>query len=363
MRRLEFRDVSFAYKANAPVIKGLSFRVGSKKERSGHIVALMGPSGCGKTTLLRLVLGLESIISGRILTVPSNPVVSYVPQEAVLFEHLTPTENASYFSRIGRFKTEFKQALFEEVSKVLELDSVLRSANSIRELSGGERQRIALLRALSIQPEFLLLDEPLTGLDAEVKKEFLVKLRELAECYDLMVVYVTHHESEARLIADEIAYMVPNEESGSVSRIVQEQADDFVNCPPFVEAAKAFSYPEVNILLCQVDAEGNMSTVDERDLVANTDCFMLAFRHDTVEEADKSGMHAEFIAKTPNFAYLRPAGGRRIVIAKSDGFPNKTASEKLAFHISGTAMIYDLDGFYREKITVKKGRICGRAKE
>ena len=128
------------------------------------------------------------------------------------------------------------------------------SAETVTQMSGGERQRLSLLRALSIRPQVLLLDEPCTGLDMPVKQEFLMMLREVADDYRILVIYVTHHPEETCLVADEILYMVRGQ-SGSVATVCHEGIAEFLENPPFVEAARVFAAPALNVIPGSIDGE------------------------------------------------------------------------------------------------------------
>ena len=210
MKSLSFNNISFGYNHDTPIFKDLNLEI---KAKQGHVVALMGASGSGKSTLLKLILENEKPQTGSIKFDMSNPVIAYLPQEPVLFEHLTPMQNARYFQRSSYYKKHFNENLFWELITSLNIQDVLEKSKSVLELSGGQRQRLSLLRALSIQPDLLLLDEPTNGLDATVKLQFLNKLREVVLKYGLMVIYVTHHKLETELIADEVIYISSNSKS------------------------------------------------------------------------------------------------------------------------------------------------------
>lgn len=168
VKAIELRDISFRYSRDVPLFDGLSVRFASQSQR-GHVSAIMGPSGCGKTTLLKLIAGIECPQSGSVHTEPPEPCVSYLPQTVVLFDHLSPMENARLFQTVSARRSRFDERRFSTLSETLGVAEILRTSKSVREISGGQRQRLSLLRALSVNPDFLLLDEPCIGLDAEVK--------------------------------------------------------------------------------------------------------------------------------------------------------------------------------------------------
>jgi len=212
------------------------------------VVALMGPSGSGKSTLLRLMLGLEKPTNGHIVFTPAAPVISYVPQEPVLFEHLSVEHNARYFSLAGAHRHRFDPKLYEQLVSDLGLADVLAAKRPVSQLSGGQRQRLSMLRALSIRPDLLLLDEPCNGLDAAVKRSFLISLRKITEQHGLRVVYVTHHVAEAEMVADEVLYLAPDTATGGV-RVYHASMNNFLTNPPTMDAALAHGFPAANVLL------------------------------------------------------------------------------------------------------------------
>lgn len=247
MKSIYLDKIHFSYKKGKPVFQDFNLQL-SQKETAGKVTAIMGSSGSGKSTLMKLLLGIEKPISGSIEMKPNNPVFSYVPQEAVLFEHLSIHDNARYFQFAGAFKKRFNESLYNELVISLDLEEVVNAKKSVLELSGGQKQRLSLLRALSIEPDFLLLDEPCNGLDAEVKRSFLNKLREITQRYGLAVLYITHHKLEAQLIADEVVYLIQEKQTGTVKQSAQGSILEFIEKPPVLEAAYIFRFPDVKVL-------------------------------------------------------------------------------------------------------------------
>lgn len=247
MKFLRSEHLSFYYTRGMAIFDNLNFSFESTNADKGNIIALMGPSGSGKTTLLNLLLRTLSPTKGSIVTQPIDPIISYVPQEPVLFDHLSPEENGRYFSRIGSMKNHFNENRFNHLSDVLGMREVLKRSRSVHELSGGQRQRLQLLRALSVKPHFLLLDEPTNGLDADVKLHFLNLLRNLVIEQNIMAVYVTHHKIEAGIVADAVAF-VGSLEGGSVHNVYQGSIQEFMYRPPTLDAARIFNYPTPNII-------------------------------------------------------------------------------------------------------------------
>jgi iron(III) transport system ATP-binding protein len=180
---------------------------------AGSLASLLGPSGCGKTTTLRLIAGLESVSEGRILIggkdVTRRPAsdrnVSMVFQSYALFPHMTALENVAYGPRVsGVAKAQARAMAAESLALVglVGLDNRYPS-----ELSGGQQQRVAVARALVLEPEVLLFDEPLSNLDAKLRRRVRDEIRELQARLGLTVVYVTHDQEEALAVSDQVVVM------------------------------------------------------------------------------------------------------------------------------------------------------------
>ncbi|MEO5670417.1 MAG: ABC transporter ATP-binding protein [Ramlibacter sp.] len=208
---IEFRNVSKRYgdDASAPLaVKEISFRV----ER-GTLTTILGPSGCGKTTTLRMIAGLESPTAGTILVDgkdvttlgPADRNVSMMFQSYALFPHMNVVENVMYGLRMsGIPKAPARARAVEALRNVglVGFDERLPS-----ELSGGQQQRVALARALVLEPAVLLFDEPLSNLDARLRREMREEIRSLQQRLQLTVAYVTHDQSEALAVSDQIIVM------------------------------------------------------------------------------------------------------------------------------------------------------------
>lgn len=245
MRKIEFENIDFSYNGGSEIFNNLTCCLSNDIE--GKIIGVMGESGCGKSTFLKLILNILRPQKGEILTTPQTPVFAYLPQEPVLFEHLSPKGNATYFKNTKHYRKRFDTKIFDELKVTLGLSDVLKNSKSVLKLSGGQKQRIALLQALSIQPDFLLLDEPTTGLDTDVKIQFLNKLRFLTDKYKLLVLYVTHNKTEAELVTDDIIYLRKNG-SNKIESVFQGKTKMFSQKPPILEAGTAFNYPNPNII-------------------------------------------------------------------------------------------------------------------
>ncbi len=201
---LECRNLVVNYEST-PVLQNLSIYIDS-----GEIVALTGPSGAGKTTLLRCIAGLEIINAGSIWLnaeeITTRPAhlrrISLVFQDNQLFPHLNVAENIAYSLKIHRVS---KKLIDEKVAEVLDLVDLAHLADrEVVRLSGGEAKRIAVARALVAQPEVLLLDEPLNGLDKELHARLLEDLGKLLRLRGTTTLHVTHDQDEAAKMADRV---------------------------------------------------------------------------------------------------------------------------------------------------------------
>jgi iron(III) transport system ATP-binding protein len=212
-------------------VRDVSFTIAA-----GTLVTLLGPSGCGKTTTLRLIAGLEMATSGKItiggVDVTGLPAtdrdVSMVFQSYALFPHMTVLENVSYGLRVsGQPRPKAEAAARDGLALVglKGFDDRLPS-----ELSGGQQQRVAVARALVLEPEVLLFDEPLSNLDAKLRRRVREEIRELQQKLGLTVVYVTHDQGEALAVSDQIIVMdnAVIAQQGTPAELYGEPASRFV---------------------------------------------------------------------------------------------------------------------------------------
>lgn len=205
----------------------------------GELIALLGPSGCGKTTLLRIIAGLESADEGKILLSGEDAShkdvrerqVGFVFQHYALFRHMSVFENVAFGLRVKPRKLRPSEAeIKKKVNGLLDLVQLGWLADRFpSQLSGGQRQRIALARALAVEPQVLLLDEPFGALDAKVRKELRRWLRQLHDELHISSVFVTHDQEEALEVSDRIVLMNKGriEQIGSPREIYNEPATSF----------------------------------------------------------------------------------------------------------------------------------------
>ncbi len=178
-------------------------------------LTLLGPSGAGKTLFLETCMGLASPASGRVWldgkdvtrTVPEQRHISYLPQDLALFPHLGARDNILFGARRRQLKREQVDARLDSLVELLDLHSIL-GRDDVSTLSGGEKQRVALARALLPNPRLLFLDEPFSALDATVKRQLQVKLREINRQLGVTILHVTHDQEEAFMLGEQIAVMI-----------------------------------------------------------------------------------------------------------------------------------------------------------
>ncbi len=207
MNWLEFRNVSKQFSGHLAVDDA------SFSAQEGEIICLVGPSGCGKTTALRMIAGFETPTSGEIWlgghevsTLPAHKRnIGITFQNYALFPHMTVAANVGFGLRMRKFGREESRAKVAAALAMVRLDGL--DARYPSQLSGGQQQRVALARAIVIEPVMLLLDEPLSNLDAMLREEMRVEIKEIQSRLKITTVFVTHDQEEALTISDRIAVM------------------------------------------------------------------------------------------------------------------------------------------------------------
>ncbi len=216
-----------------PVLKGVSLEVAP-----GEFVALLGSSGCGKTTLLRAISGFAPVRAGRVLVAgrditavpPERRGMAMVFQSYALWPHMSVAQNLAYGLRLRGIGRAARAARVDDVLALLGLDGL--GERPVTQLSGGQRQRVALGRALAVNPGILLLDEPLSNLDARIRQSVRHEIKALQQQLGITAIHVTHDREEAMVMADRIAIM----EAGTIVQL--GPPEDVYNRPasPFVAA-------------------------------------------------------------------------------------------------------------------------------
>ncbi|MFM5230165.1 ABC transporter ATP-binding protein [Aeromonas media] len=230
MFHLEVNQLHKSY-GDTPVFEGIEFGI-----RKGELVTLLGPSGCGKSTLLRALAGLTPVDGGQVRVAgeditwqaPQKRGIGMVFQSYALFPNMTVWDNVAFGLKMkpqpGReLSTGVKEAL-----ELVELTGFERRYPG--ELSGGQRQRVALARALVVRPRILLLDEPLSALDARIRRSLRQQIREIQQRLELTTIFVTHDQEEALTLSDRIFLMNKGSivQSGTPEQIYTRPASEFV---------------------------------------------------------------------------------------------------------------------------------------
>ena len=203
--------------------------------RKGEFVTLLGPSGCGKSTLLRCIAGLTPVDEGKILLdgqdiVPLNPQkrgIGMVFQSYALFPNMTVEQNVAFGLRMQKVKADDSQKRVTEVLQLVELNDFAKRYP--HQLSGGQCQRVALARSLVTRPRLLLLDEPLSALDARIRKHLREQIRQIQRELGLTTIFVTHDQEEALTMSDRIFLMNKGRivQSGDAQSLYTAPADAF----------------------------------------------------------------------------------------------------------------------------------------
>jgi sulfate transport system ATP-binding protein len=227
---IEVRNVNKSF-GRTPVLRDVSLDVAS-----GSLTALLGPSGGGKSTLLRVIAGLEQPDSGTVLIsgvdatrmAPQRRNVGFVFQHYAAFKHMTVFGNVAFGLQVRKRPREEIRRRVRELLALVHLEQFADRYPA--QLSGGQRQRMALARALAVEPQVLLLDEPFGALDAQVRKELRTWLRRLHDEVHVTTVFVTHDQEEAIEVADTIAVLADGvvEQVGSPHEVYDNPTNPFV---------------------------------------------------------------------------------------------------------------------------------------
>lgn len=227
----------------------------------GQLVTLLGPSGCGKTTTLRMIAGLESATAGSVYIGGEDVThlsatyrkVSMVFQSYALFPHMTVLENVAYGLTVNKMKKNEAHQKAEEGLELVGLKGF--GARLPSELSGGQQQRVAVARAIVLEPEVLLLDEPLSNLDAKLRRHVREEIRQIQQNLGLTAVYVTHDQEEAMAVSDRIIVMKNAEiaQAGSPHDLYERPNSSFI----------ADFIGDANLINCEVSRTSHDQTALE----------------------------------------------------------------------------------------------------
>jgi iron(III) transport system ATP-binding protein len=310
----------------------------------GEFITLLGPSGCGKTTTLRLIAGFEFPTEGRIVLdgevindlPPNQREMAMVFQSYAIFPHLSVFENISYGLKIRRLSGE---AIKEKVRRVLALTELTGLENRApNALSGGQQQRVALARALVMEPKVLLMDEPLSNLDAKLREVMRTEIRRIQQTLGITSVYVTHDQIEAMTLSDRIVVMNRGriEQIGSPQDIYRHPRTtfvaDFIGRANFVEA----TVRSLDGHTVAVDALGQTLTVPmpDRALQAGQPV-KLVVRPEAIQVVEQAGQYQGIVRWASYLGgvveYEVEVAGQRLSIMNAD--PRHTVIHPLGHEV------------------------------
>ena len=294
---VSFRNVSKTYGTDVLAVDDISLEI-----ETGKLMTLLGPSGCGKTTTLRIIAGLEMATKGQIFIgdtdVTKLPAtdrdVSMVFQSYALFPHMNVLENVSYGLKFSGYKKDETKERALAGLDLVGLDGYAQRLPS--ELSGGQQQRVAVARALVLEPQVLLFDEPLSNLDAKLRRQVREDIRDIQQSLGLTVVYVTHDQEEALAVSDTIVVMRNAQiaQVGTPRDLYERPNDRFV----------ADFIGEANLIPCTINA-----VIDDTATVT-----VDGYTHDLPARDMKTGPAT--LAVRPSRVVLNAAGNDNTLSAK-----------------------------------------------
>jgi multiple sugar transport system ATP-binding protein len=322
MAEIVIERVSKTYAGGkAPAVDDLSLTIPDRQ-----FMVLLGPSGCGKTTLLRMVAGLEYPDAGRVLIggrdvtdlPPRRRGIAMVFQSYAVFPHMTVFDNIGFGLKMLRRPNQEIRSRVEQAAALLQLEPYLGRYSS--QLSGGQRQRVAVARAIVMEPAVLLMDEPLSNLDALLRLQFRAELKKLVQEIQTTTIYVTHDQVEALSLGDRIAVM----RNGHILQVDQPMA--VYDYPATAFVGGFIGNPPMNFLHGDVQRDGGRPRLS----IGGQELALPPAVADAGDDALLLGIRAEYIQ-------ANPANG-----AVGDGFDAEVlVVEPLGSHLLITAGIGD----------------------
>ncbi|WP_040680742.1 ABC transporter ATP-binding protein [Paenibacillus vortex] len=304
---------------DTPVLNNVNLDI-----REGELVTLLGPSGCGKSTLLRCIAGLTDLDGGHIF-LDSKDIVNLPPrsreigmvfQSYALFPNLSVSENIEYGMKMRGASKEARRKRSAELLELIDLGEK-RDAYP-QQLSGGQQQRVALARSLAVKPKVLLLDEPLSALDAKIRKNLRSEIREIQKKFNITTIFVTHDQEEALTLSDRVCLMNKGSivQQGTPEELYTTPRTEFV--AQFMGSYNVLTRPEVLQLFGKANGDGDSFAIrPEALLLVGADTLSEASRED--KQIVEGTVHS--ISTLGNIIRytIDAAGVRLIVDALNDG--------------------------------------------
>ena len=310
---------------NSHALAGVDLRI-----EPGTFCVLLGPSGCGKSTTLRIIAGLETATSGQVWVdgrdvtalPPAQRGVAMVFQNYALFPHLSVADNISFGLSVRKTPAAETARRLKETAALLGLSDLLQRKPS--QLSGGQQQRVALGRALVAQAKVCLMDEPLSNLDAQLRQDMRRELRDIQRQLGLTVVYVTHDQSEAMSMADQVVLL----NRGRIEQVGAPRA--LYACPASTFAARFIGTPPMNLLALENGciAGSNVSIpVSAATLGVRPEAIRIQPNGHAAEVQSVEYLGADLV--------LRCRIGSQTLLARLDGQHRATAGERVYLYWDG----------------------------
>ncbi|WP_252105931.1 MULTISPECIES: sn-glycerol-3-phosphate import ATP-binding protein UgpC [unclassified Halomonas] len=339
MASITLEGIKKTYAGGVQAVKGIDLAI-----EDGEFVVLVGPSGCGKSTLLRMVAGLETISEGtlkigdRVVNKlePAERDIAMVFQNYALYPHMTVYNNLAYGLKNRGFKKPAIEERVRKAAKMLEIEEYLQ--RKPRNLSGGQRQRVAMGRALVREPAAFLFDEPLSNLDAKLRVQMRVEIKQLQRRLKTTSLYVTHDQLEAMTLGDRLVVL----NAGKIEQVGTPM--EIFNRPASMFVAGFIGSPAMNMLPVEYLATRSADNLLD-DLPAGTD--IVGIRPDDMHLSAPSAPHLVVdstlelfeAAGAESHLYVRLAGSEQpTVIRTGGGEPPVNEGETLRFYIARSAL-------------------------
>ena len=346
MANLNLKSVKKTYD-KTEVIHGVDLDI-----NSGEFIVFVGPSGCGKSTLLRMIAGLEDITEGEISIggevvnkiIAAERGVAMVFQSYALYPHMTVFENMSFALKQAKTPIDEIKSRVLEAAKILQIESLFERLP--KQLSGGQRQRVAIGRAITRKPQVFLFDEPLSNLDAALRVQMRIELAKLHEQLNTTMIYVTHDQTEAMTLSNEIVVLDEGEisQQGNPIELYNNPKNlfvaGFIGSPKmnFINSkvlSKDESKIEISVLGSNITFPRKINTYDENDII-------FGIRPEDITITD--GSDYDFQGKayvveklgSNTFIYLDNEGDPIVIEASGDSLIKVGDSVKIKFDLNKT---------------------------